>query len=60
MAIIRDVPSIDALRLSIGFWTTEAELDRLAEVVEQVARHEPGTLPQRRLTVLGSDGEPLA
>ncbi len=60
MAILRDVPAIDALRLSVGFWTTEAELDRVAEVVEQVARHAPGTLPTRRLTVLGSDGQPLA
>jgi selenocysteine lyase/cysteine desulfurase len=60
LAILCDVPAIDALRLSIGFWTTEAELDRMAEVVEQVAQHAPGTLPQRRLTVLGSDGQPLA
>ncbi len=60
MAILRDLPAIDALRLSIGFWTTAAELDRVAEVVEQVARHTPGTLPTRRLTVLGSDGQPLA
>lgn len=60
MAILRDVPALDALRLSIGFWTTEAELDRVAEVVEQVARHTPETLPRRQLTVLGSDGQPLA
>ena len=60
LAIIRDVPAIDALRLSIGFWTTQVELERVAEVVEQVARHAPGTLPRRRLTVLGSDGQPLA
>lgn len=59
MAILRDLPAIDALRLSIGFWTTEAELDRMAEVVEQVARHTPETLPPRRLAVLGSDGRPL-
>jgi L-cysteine/cystine lyase len=60
MAILRDVPAIDALRLSIGFWSTEAELERVAEVVEQVVRHAPGTLPKRQLTVLGSDGQPLA
>ncbi len=59
MAILRDVHAIDALRLSIGFWTTEAELDRVADVVEQVARHTPDTLPPRRLAVLGSDGRPL-
>jgi L-cysteine/cystine lyase len=59
MAIIRDLPAIDALRLSIGFWNTEAELDRIAEVVEQLARHTPESLPPRRLAVLGSDGRPL-
>ncbi len=59
MAILRDVPAIDALRLSVGFWNTEAELDRFAEVVEQLARHTPETLPPRRLAVLGSDGRPL-
>lgn len=59
MAIMRAVPAVDAIRLSIGFWTTEAELDRVAEVVEQVARFTPETLPPRRLSVLGSDGRPL-
>lgn len=59
MAVIRDLPMIDALRLSIGFWTTEAELDRVAEVVGHVARHTPDSLPPRRLAVLGSDGQPL-
>jgi L-cysteine/cystine lyase len=59
MAILRDVAAVDAVRLSIGFWTTEAELDRVAEVVEHVARHTPDTLPPRRLAVLGSDGRPL-
>lgn len=59
MAILRDLPAIDALRLSIGFWTTEAELDRVAEVVELIARHTPASLPPRRLAVLGSDGRPL-
>jgi L-cysteine/cystine lyase len=59
LAILRDVAAIDAVRLSIGFWTTEAELDRVAEVVEHVARHTPETLPPRRLAVLGSDGRPL-
>jgi L-cysteine/cystine lyase len=59
MAIMRDLPSIDAVRLSIGFWTTEPELDRVAEVIEHVARHTPDSLPPRRLAVLGSDGQPL-
>ncbi|HEY4753703.1 MAG TPA: aminotransferase class V-fold PLP-dependent enzyme, partial [Candidatus Limnocylindrales bacterium] len=59
LATLRDLPPIDALRLSVGFWITEAELDRVAEVVEHVARHTPDTLPPRRLAVLGSDGRPL-
>ncbi len=59
MAVLRDLPAIDALRLSIGFWTTEAELDRVAAVVEHVARHTPETLPPRRIAVLGSDGRPI-
>lgn len=60
MAIIRAVPKVDAVRLSIGFWNTEAELDRVAEVVETIARHTPDSLPSRRLMVLGSDGQPIA
>ena len=59
MAVLRDLPAIDALRLSIGFWNTDEELDRVADVVEHVARHTPETLPPRRLAVLGSDGQPL-
>jgi L-cysteine/cystine lyase len=58
-AIIRDLPPIDAVRLSVGFWNTEAELDRIAEIVELIARHAPDTLPARRLAVLGSDDRPL-
>ena len=60
MAILRDLPAVDAVRLSVGFWTTDAELDRVVSVVEQVARHTPGTLPSRQIAVLGSDGRPLA
>ncbi len=59
-AILRDVPAIDALRISVGFWNTEDELDRFAEAVELLARHTPETLPpRRRLTILGSDDRPL-
>jgi len=59
-AIIRDLPPIDAVRLSVGFWNTEAELDRIAEVVELLAGHTPDSLTPRRLAVLGSDDRPLA
>jgi L-cysteine/cystine lyase len=60
-AIIRDLPPIDAVRISVGFWNTEEELERFAAAVELLAAHTPETIPPRRtLTVLGSDGEPLA
>ena len=58
-AIIRDLPTIDALRISVGFWNTEAELDRFAETVELLARHTPDSIPARRmLAVLGGDDGP--
>ena len=60
-AIIRDLPPIDAIRISVGFWNTEEELERFASAVELLARHTPETIPPRRtLTVLGSDDQPLA
>jgi L-cysteine/cystine lyase len=59
-AILRDMPALDALRCSIGFWNTDEELDRVASVVELLARHVPSSLPPRRLVVLGSDDEPFA
>ena len=53
-AIIRDLPPIDAIRISVGFWNTEEELERFAEAVELLAGHTPETIPPRRtLTVLG-------
>jgi L-cysteine/cystine lyase len=59
-AIIRDLPALDALRISLGFWTTEQELERFCRAVELLAAHTPETMPARRsLNVLGSDGEPL-
>jgi len=59
-AIIRDLPPIDAVRISVGFWTTDEELERFATAVELLARHTPDTLPPRRtLTILGSDDRPV-
>ena len=52
--VARTIPSLDALRLSVGFFTTDDELDRVAEAVELLARHTPETLPPRRtLAILG-------
>ena len=46
-AIVATIPGYDAVRLSLGAWNTEDELDRVAETIELVASHEPGTLPRR-------------
>jgi L-cysteine/cystine lyase len=59
-AIVRDLPPIDAIRISVGFWNTEEELERFARGVELVAAHTPVSIPPRRtLAVLGSDDSPL-
>ena len=53
-AIARTVPLIDAVRISVGFFTSESELERVIEVVTLLAGHTPETLPpRRRLTILG-------
>jgi L-cysteine/cystine lyase len=60
-AIVREVASLDAIRISVGFWNTDAELDRFANVVERRAAHGPDALPPlRRLAILDGDGRPLA
>ena len=53
-AIARTVPNTDLLRFSVGFWNTEAELDRVLRTVEEIAGHTPESLPSRpSLTILG-------
>jgi L-cysteine/cystine lyase len=52
-AVARTVPLIEALRISVGFFTSEAELDRFIGCVELLAAHDPETVPPRRtLTIL--------
>jgi len=52
-AIARAIPGIDALRISVGFFNSEEELERFAGAVELLAAHTPETLPpRRRLTIL--------
>jgi len=53
-AIARAILSLDALRIGVGFFTSEDELERLAGAVELLAAHTPETLPPRRsLAMLG-------
>ena len=53
-AIARSIASLDALRISVGFFTSDEELERLFEGVELLASHTPETIPPRRtLAMLG-------
>jgi len=52
-AIARTVPGMEALRISVGFFNSDNELERFAGTVELLAEHTPETLPPRRpLTIL--------
>lgn len=54
-AIARTIPLLDALRISVGFFTSEDELERFAGAVELLAAHTPETLPPRRLLPILDD-----
>jgi L-cysteine/cystine lyase len=47
-AVARTLPLMDALRISVGFWATEAELDRYLDGVRLLAARTPETIPARR------------
>lgn len=51
-AIARTITSLDAVRISVGFFNSEGEIERFASVVELLAKYTPETLPPRRLTIL--------
>ena len=54
-AIARTLPMVDALRISVGFWTTEDELERFLDGVRLLAAHTPESIPPRRtLTIISS------
>jgi len=44
-AVTRAIPGHELVRLSIGFFTSDGELGRVLDAVEEIAAHEPGTLP---------------
>ena len=55
-AIVRTIASLDAVRISVGFFNTDEELDRFAGAVELLAAHTPETIPpKQRLTIVGQD-----
>ena len=55
-AVARTIPQLDALRISVGFFNSEDELERFAGTVELLAGHTPETLPpRRRLAILGDE-----
>jgi L-cysteine/cystine lyase len=47
-AVLRTLPPVDALRISVGFYNSEEELERFAAAVELLAAHTPATIPARR------------
>ncbi len=52
-AIARTVDPLDAVRISVGFFTTTDEIERFAAAVALLAAHTPETIPPRRtLTIL--------
>ena len=57
--VIADVePARDAIRVSVGAWNREDELDRFVERVAEMAAHTPATLPRRpSLTVISGPAD---
>ena len=54
-AIVRVVPQVDAVRLSIGWFTSEEEIDRVVDTITMLAAHTPETVPPRRTLTLLED-----
>lgn len=55
-AVARTVPLLDAVRISVGFFTSEVELDLFIGCVELLAAHTPETVPPRRTLTILSGG----
>ena len=55
-AIARTLPAVNALRISVGFFNTDEEIERFCAAVAELAAHTPETLPRHRaLPLLGQD-----
>jgi selenocysteine lyase/cysteine desulfurase len=53
-AIARTILPLDAIRISVSFFNTAAEIERFAAAVELLAAHTPESLPPKpRLAMLG-------
>jgi L-cysteine/cystine lyase len=55
-AIARTLPLVDAVRISVGFYSTEDELERFIGCVRLLAAHTPETVPPRRLLPIAGIG----
>ena len=47
LCIARTIPPLDAIRISVGFFNTDAELRRFRDGVALVAAHTPESIPHR-------------
>jgi L-cysteine/cystine lyase len=53
LCIARNIPPLDAIRISVGFFNTDAELRRFRDGVRLVSEYTPETIPHRpRIEVL--------
>ena len=46
-ATVRPIPGLDAVRLSVGFFTSDEELSRVLDAVAELAHYTPESLPPR-------------
>lgn len=55
-AVARTVPLVDAVRISVGFFTLEEELERFVAAVALLAAHTPESIPPRRRLMILDEG----
>ena len=54
--IARTIPLVDAIRISVGFFNSDDEIDRFVAAVRLLAEHTPETLPPRRMLAILDEG----